>query len=96
MLVHQPTFARRFRAEADSLVWPGWSGNSVPFARAIRRVVGSRVLAEHNPTMGLEATEAETGRAEFSHTKVGMIGVGAVGAATSLDFRQSRAGGEGE
>jgi L-lactate dehydrogenase len=34
--------------------------------------------------VGAKATEAATSRAEFSQTKVGVVGVGAVGAATSL------------
>jgi L-lactate dehydrogenase len=34
--------------------------------------------------VGAKATEAATNRAEFSQTKVGVVGVGAVGAATSL------------
>jgi L-lactate dehydrogenase len=34
--------------------------------------------------VGAKATEAATNRAEFHHTKVGVVGVGAVGAATSL------------
>jgi L-lactate dehydrogenase len=34
--------------------------------------------------MGFESTEAGTGRVTFAHSKVGVVGVGAVGAATSL------------
>jgi len=36
------------------------------------------------PSMGVKTSDASTNAAEFHHTKVGVVGVGAVGAATSL------------
>src|SRR5690348_15309121 len=55
-----------------------------PYADGRRQGEPATVTSRTIPTMGVEAPDAAASRAKLLHTKVGVVGVGAVGAATAL------------